>query len=130
MPAAASYNCGAGWRVRRCQRSDWKWRNVMERKPRIDVQGIDAIKNTGSDLRPRTVFVGPDNANKAWGAYAVCGFFRGISADLHNPPVHSAKSLDPAFLLPAGLNHAIAYVSDNLVAIQSQDTFTYLRREK
>ena len=67
---------------------------------KIHVENYGRIRDAEIELRPLTVFIGPNNTNKTWVAYAINGLVQLLSADPIRYHVNRATKPVPGFHSP------------------------------
>jgi hypothetical protein len=70
---------------------------------KIHVQNYGRIRDAEIELRPFTVFIGPNNTNKTWVAYAINGLVQSLSAARFFFRTNSAMEPVPGFHPPVGI---------------------------
>ena len=86
----------------------WRGDSKDEGGLKLKIQKLGRIQSAELDVRPLTVFIGPNNTNKTWTAYTLYGIFQTFS-----------RALTSARYLPAPSNKelnsgAIAWLTDAL----------------
>ena len=85
---------------------------------RFSIRNLGRIQSADLDLRPLTVFMGPNSTNKTWVAYALYGILSGLTTSV---PRHPDSSLE----LPDELNRALEAVVDGwMSALDKNSTDT------
>ena len=94
---------------------------------KIRVQDYGRIADAQIDLRPFTVFIGPNNTNKTWVAYAIHGLVQSLSASRFSFRVNSAMEPVSGFHAPQAIidacNAAVERFSRDLSASQNGGTY-------
>ena len=58
---------------------------------KLSIRNLGKMASAELDIRPLTVFVGPNNTNKTWTAYALYGLARDLSyVSFCEPPIKKA----------------------------------------
>jgi hypothetical protein len=84
----------------------------MEVAVKVSILNLGAIQQAEIDLKPLTVFVGPNNSGKTWAAYMLCatlgqyGWRRFVDAYVDNEARVSFEELDTALQQLAGEGNA------------------------
>jgi len=93
----------------------------------IHVQDFGRIADAHIELRPFTVFIGPNNTNKTWVAYAIHGLVQSLSASRFFFRVNSA--MDPVFgfrapdVITDACNSSVERLSRDFLAIPNGGTY-------
>jgi hypothetical protein len=94
---------------------------------KIHVQDYGRIADAQIELRPLTVFIGPNNTNKTWVAYAIHGLVQSLSASRFFFRVNSAMEPIAGFDAPQEIvdacNAAVERLSRDLSASHNGGTY-------
>ena len=76
---------------------------------KLHVENLGRIKQAELSIRPLTVFVGPNNTNKTWTAYALYGLARWLSWDYARSRLYAKSGLAPHVKLDQRLEKVVEH---------------------
>jgi len=94
---------------------------------RLSIHNLGSIASTKIDIAPLTVFVGPNNTNKTWTAYALYGLIQSIAQPWRTGPLgldpFEAAQFDAPFKdnITRTLNQVVAYLNSGTSDTTSVD---------